>query len=284
MSISSSALLVELNISTWTARKLDKQVSNEIDASKNTKTRAGNYNKNLLAGAKELEVVQSIAGKIRLWHSSQTLPWGNNGARLLPMGNFFDYKKELGILDTEFIAAVGAFVTQYPTLVSAMAFQLGSLFSRAEYPDAQDIAHRFKMRYSFSPIPEAGDFRVDTEAQTKRELEEQYKSIYQEKLNEANSDLWVRLHEQLKHMSERLAINAEGEKKKIFRDSLVDNALELCGMLSRLNVSNDPKLEEARRDLERALVGVDANELRKHDDARVEVKSRVDEILSKFPF
>ena len=45
-----SAVLVRLNISTWTGRKLDKRVSDEIDLSKNTKTRAGNYNKHLLAG------------------------------------------------------------------------------------------------------------------------------------------------------------------------------------------------------------------------------------------
>lgn len=282
MSISASAVLVDLNISTWTARKLDKQVSNEIDASKNTKTRAGNYNKRLLAGAKELEVVQSVAGKIRLWHGAQTLPWGNNGTRLLPMGNFFDYKKELGVLETEFTDSVTDFLNQYPVLVSAMAFQLGSLFSRAEYPDVGDIAHKFRMRYSFTPVPEAGDFRVDAEAQIRQELAEQYENSYKEKLNEASNDLWVRLHEQLKHMSERLALDSSGDKK-VFRDTLIDKAVGMCGMLSRLNVTNDPKLEEARRELERALTGVDAAELRKHDDARVEVKSRVDEILSKFP-
>jgi len=32
ISIASSAMLVELNISTWTARKLDKKVSAEVDS------------------------------------------------------------------------------------------------------------------------------------------------------------------------------------------------------------------------------------------------------------
>ena len=35
--ISSSAMLVDLSISVWTGRKLDKTVSAEVDASKNTK-------------------------------------------------------------------------------------------------------------------------------------------------------------------------------------------------------------------------------------------------------
>jgi hypothetical protein len=36
ISISSSAVLIDLNISVWTARKLDKNVSKEIDVNKNT--------------------------------------------------------------------------------------------------------------------------------------------------------------------------------------------------------------------------------------------------------
>ena len=225
----------------------------------------------------------SIAGKLRLWHASQTLAWGDNGTRLLPMGNFFEYKKELAIREQEFNTAVSAFLTQYPVLVTAMAFQLVDLFSREEYPDVNTVASKFKMRYSFSPVPESGDFRVDTEAQTKSDLEEQYKSAYEEKLNTANTELWTRLHTQLTHMSERLSLDASGDKK-IFRDSLIENTLSLCGMLSKLNVTNDPKLEEARRSLERAMTGIDAKELRNHDDARAETKSRIDEILSKFSF
>ena len=45
--ISTSAVLVDLGISTWTARKLDKKVSEEIDETKGTKARAGNYHKKL---------------------------------------------------------------------------------------------------------------------------------------------------------------------------------------------------------------------------------------------
>ena len=45
--IQNSAMLVDLNISLWTARKMDKKVSQEIDNAKNTRSRGGNYHKNL---------------------------------------------------------------------------------------------------------------------------------------------------------------------------------------------------------------------------------------------
>lgn len=70
--IASSSLLVELSISCWTARKLDKKVGMEVDASKNTKVKAGNYHKHLLAGTLKLEQMQKLVGTIRTWHYEQT--------------------------------------------------------------------------------------------------------------------------------------------------------------------------------------------------------------------
>ena len=69
-----------------------------------------------------------------------------------------------------------------------------------------------------------------------------------------------------------------------FHDSLVDGAFELCDMVKALNITGDESLEAARKSLEFALVGVDAKELRKNMSVRTEVKSQVDEILSKFAF
>jgi hypothetical protein len=91
--IHTSAMLVELNISTWTARKLDKRVSEEVDINKGTQARAGNYNKNLLAGTETLEGIIKYAANARAWHNHQTLPWSDSGVRLLPMASFMDYKK-----------------------------------------------------------------------------------------------------------------------------------------------------------------------------------------------
>ena len=69
-----------------------------------------------------------------------------------------------------------------------------------------------------------------------------------------------------------------------FHNSLVDGAFDLCDMVKSLNIVNDPDLETARKQLEFALVGVDAKELRDNMHTRNDVKSKVDDILSKFAF
>jgi hypothetical protein len=257
---------------------MDKKVSEEIDASKGAHARAGNYHKKLLAGTQKLDELQKLVGMIRSWHYTQSLPWSDGGSRLLPMANFFDYKATLGDYQNQFNEMVEDFLQDYPTLVTAAAFQLGDLFSSDEYPDADTLRHKFKFKSVFLPVPDAGDFRVDIGDAYQAELKSQYESFYQEKLDNAMGDAWDRLHEVLSRLSEKLA----GEEKQVFRNSLVDNAVGMCELLTKLNVTGDAKLEQARKKLESALVGIDADELRKHDEVRFDVKSKVDDILSMF--
>jgi hypothetical protein len=275
ISISSSAVLIDLNISVWTARKLDKNVSKEIDVNKNTTIKAGNYNKHILAGSDQLDAITKLANEIRDWHGRQTLPWSDTGTRLLPMTNFFDYKHQLGIYEAEFKSRINTFIQQYPNIILGMAFKLGKLFDRNEYPDADKIANKFNLRYTIMPVPETNDFRVNIADDIRDEMQKEYQKAYEGRVEAAMSDAWSRLHNTLEHMVDRLS----GEEKKIFRDSLVDNALELTSLLTKLNVTNDPKLEQARRSLEQSLVGVTADELRSSPGARQEILNKVNQIM-----
>jgi hypothetical protein len=56
----------------------------------------------------------------------------------------------------------------------------------------------------------------------------------------------------------------------------------LCDLLTRLNVTNDVKLEQARQALEQAINGNCAEDLRKNDELRLRTKAKVDEILGMF--
>jgi hypothetical protein len=281
--IQDKSVLVDVNISVWTGKKMDKKVSQEIDQAKNTKTKAGNYSKHLLAGTDKLDAVAKMVANIRNWHYAQTLPWSDSGSRLLPMKNFFEYKQTLSYHEQEFNDAVEDFLNEYPNLVSAAAFQLGDLFDREEYPTAEELRGKFKFKYVFLPVADTNDFRVQVGEESGRELQEQYEKFYTDKLNGAMKESWDRLHETLSKMSERLADADDGEKK-IFRDSMFTNAMDLCGMLTRLNVTDDPKLEQARKQLEKAIAGVDAKDVRDDEELRKSVKDKVDDILKNFDF
>jgi len=279
--ISSSAMLVDLSLSVWTGRKLDKSVSAEVDASKNTKGRAGNYHKNLLAGSEKLAEISKLSSTIRNWSYSQTSPWSDAGTRLLPSTLFFDYKAKLAEYEKMFSDKVTEFLAEYDVLVSKAAFQLGDLFNREDYPVVEKIQSKFGLHYTFSPVPEAGDFRVDIGEAGMAELKERYDEAFRYRIESSMKDVWERLHDALSKMSERFDYDGSGTKK-IFRDSLVENAQELTGLLKHLNITGDMQMEAMRKRLEALLSGCDADSFREDDVLRTKTKTALDEMLDKF--
>ena len=281
-SISSSAVLVSLNISVWTGRKLDKQVSAEIDADKHTRVRAGNYHKNLMAGVKELEDLGKYAAETRNWFAYRTLPWGNEGTKIVDTASLFDFKHELSQRENEFWRLVDAFELTYNTAIQAAQFKLGALFNADEYPPVDDIRSKFGFRYYFSPVPEAGDFRVDIGAQGLAELQDQFIKAKDDAIAQAMSDMWGRVREVTERLSRQLRVEKDA-KGKLYQSTL-DGAFALCDMMQTMNLTQDPEMEQTRKRLISLLSGVDLKDLKKDDEARLSVKQELDDLISKFSF
>ena len=281
------AMLVEFNASVWTARKLDKGVTDEVVSNKNAGSKdSARVNKNLLAGRDELSNVVQFVGQIRQFVYDNTLPWSDSGLRMLPTVNFTNFCQKMADFEEDFTKLVQEFVQIYPTLITAQAMALGDMFKRDDYPTANEIMTKFAFRVNYMPMPSSGDFRVDVGNDAQQYLQEQLERVAQERVDNAMADIKRRLGEHLKRMSDRLTTDyVAGEaKQRRVHDSLVDGALELCDLTKALNVTGDKDLEEARRSLEQALLHKDANELRKNEAVRQDTKKAVDAILDKFSF
>lgn len=285
--IDTCALLVELSVSQWTARKLDKSTTEELVKDKNAQDKgAARVNKHLLAGRSELEVINQYVTETRGFVYDNTLPWSDSGIRLLPSAKFMEFNDQLREREDKFYGLVQEFVTVYPSLITAQAMALGDMFNRTDYPSADDIAHRFSFNVNYMPVPASGDFRVDVGNEAQKELQEKLSKLADQRVESAINGFKQRLLEHLKRMSDRLGVDViAGEAKpRKFHETLLDNAHELCDLAQSLNIINDPQIEEARKALKRAINGVDIKDLRKDMGARTEVKSQVDDILNKFSF
>jgi hypothetical protein len=280
--VARSAMMVDLHISVYSGRKQDKATQGEVTTAKGSGSKkAASVYKNLFAECKELDDLTKFQARARAEHYRLTLPWNDQGARLLPTASLLEYQQIMGRYRNEFERLVDAFLDKYDTLVAAAAFQLGTLFDRKEYLSRAQVALRFRMESSFTPLPTSGDFRLDVESTVQRELVEQYERRMEAKLAQANQDSWSRLHEALLRLSDRLVVEEDGKKRK-FHDTMVTGALELCDLLTVMNVTNDPELEKARRKVEEVLSGVTPKELRDEHSTRVQTKQQVDAILDAF--
>ena len=281
--LSSSAMLVELNISIWTARKQAKSVASQVDVDNGTKTKVISAYKGLLAGDDSLAAIQKLAGLIRTYHMNVTSPWNDSGQRLLTTAYFMPYQREMARLEKEYWFLVNDFLPAYGNKISAAAFQLGSLFDREEYPDVSQVQHKFGMSVRYTPVPESGDFRVDIGNEAMNDLKDQYDKLYQSNLDKVTQDAWDRLYKVLTQLSFGLRTDENGKQGKVY-SSVVENAKELCGLLQHFNVSGDTQLEAMRIKLEDTITGIDAKDIKDSDYVRGTVKQTVDAMLDKFSF
>jgi len=285
--IDTCALLVELSVSQWTARKLDKSTTEELVKDKHAQDKgAARVNKHLLAGRSELEVINQYVTETRSFVYDNTLPWSDSGIRLLPSAKFMEFNTNLQEREDKFYGLVDEFVTVYPSLITAQAMALGDMFNRTDYPASTDIAHRFSFNVNYMPVPASGDFRVDVGNEAQKDLQDKLSKLADQRVESAMNGFKHRLLDHLKRMSDRLGVDViAGEAKpRKFHETLLENAHELCELAESLNIINDPQIEQARKALKKAISGIDIKDLRKDMGARTEVKSQVDAILNKFNF
>ena len=282
MSISSSALLVELNISVWPASKLDREVTDKVNTDASAVRGASQTKKNLFAGTSLRKDISDFAARVRLYHNKHTLPWADKGERMLPTKLFMEYKQTINGFEQTFNMMCNNFFVEYPRLVVEAPTNLGSMYKAEDYPDLTDVRLKFGFRRAVKPIPESGDFRLDIPAHDLVEMKNDYEKQYSDRLAEAMREPWERLHKMLVGMSEKLTDIEGDDSKKRYHDTLISNPIELCGLLTKLNVTNDPKLEEARRQLELTMLGADIESIKEDADSRSALKSKVDAILGKF--
>ena len=282
MSISASAVLVELNISVWPASKIDREMTEQVNTGASAVRDASQTKKNLFAGTSLRKDIEKFAARVRLYHNTHTLPWADKGQRLLPTKLFMEYKQTMNSYEQTFEFMCDNFFVEYPRLVAEAPANLGTMHNAADYPELDEVRQKFGFRRAVDPIPESGDFRLDVSAEDLDEVRSQYETKFEERIADAMKAPWDRLHTMLTGISQKLTDKEGDDEKKRYFDSLITNPLELCELLGKMNVTNDPKLEDARRQLEVAMIGADIESIKESAVVREEIKSKVDAILGKF--
>lgn len=284
MTISSSSMLVELNISVWTGNKVDKTVTRQVTDDNSATSDAGQFRKNLTAGSSLRKELADYAAACRLRHNQLTMPWADRGPRLLPTSLFFDYKAEMNGRQTYFEDKQEQFFRDYPRLLADAPKHLGALYDPEDYPSVEEVRSKFGFRLVFTPVPESGDFRLDLPKQELEEMRAQYDTAFDSRLAEAMREPWDRLHKTLSGMTKKLSDVEAAPDGTVTRwhDTFIGNAAELCKMLTHLNLTKDPTLEQARRDLEKAIAGVDIDDVKEDPGVRTDLKDKLSGILKSY--
>jgi len=309
ITIASAAMIGNLNISSWEARIQDKATKEEVLATKGARSkRAASVSKHLFSECPALDAIKTLRGEAYLWFRKETMPWDDNGGRLITTRRYLSTMDQAAKYEQRFNALVNAFLGVYQTEISKQAFENGALFDRSEYPTEDEARAKFRFALNVSPVPTSGDFRVDIGHEAAKVLAEQYERLAAERISTALAEPWQRIKDQVLWVKERMeavlaydpdaveeqpvtdpdgkVIDVKITKKrrpKLY-DSMLENGLELCKTLSDFNITNDPRLEEARRELEAALTRVDMDSLKESPELQKATKTAMENILDKFAF
>lgn len=258
-----NCLVVNIQVGVWLGHKLDKTTTARITDDAGASSDAGRFNKHLIP--KEcLREIMTISSACRAHFYGNTLPWKDNGDRLLTRNLAMQFIESHSGHVSKFQEAVDDFLTNKYNLAMAQAqFRMGELFNSNDYPEPSKLKRKFYINLDIDGVAETKDIRLhDSE------------ELLQARVTKAMEGLWERLAAPLKHFSETM-----GSEDKIFRDATVGNLREIVDLIPALNFTEDPKLEHIRQEIEERLMGYEPEELRKDKLARKAVASEANEIM-----
>lgn len=274
INLSEKAVLVRLRTSAWSAQKFDRRVSDEVSKTHKAEARAGRFYKDLIRDD-QLKAINRVITDARQFHDYKTLPWLDNGTRILPSKAYLEYVEEMREYREAVDMLVDEFVNDYYDLAIDRAKQhLGDLYNPADYPTKDELRHKFGISMRLMPIPDASDWRIDVQQDELNELIEDHTRQLKEASEHATREIVNRIHETVSHVYERLS-----DEDKRFHNSLIGHVESLVEVLPQLNITDDQQIAKLTEEMRLKLATVDPTELRKDADARRETAQTAKSIL-----
>ncbi|MBF0121205.1 MAG: hypothetical protein HQK79_20420 [Desulfobacterales bacterium] len=267
------AMLVKIRISVWTAKKHDSEISEQILEQHGADKKYGRFWKYLMKDTEELDAINKISTKIRKFNEKLTLPWHDEGIRILPSSLFQKYSSSMRQFKEEFDIASEKFLSLYSSLIESARISLNGLFCEADYPAIEKIGSKFKFDVKIDPIPYSDDFRVALQQEEIKRIKQEIDQRVEETKTIVVNDLLERLKEKLLLIVDRLQPDNQ------FKRNTFENLVELLSIIPDLNFTNDPRIEQIRKEIEEKISFVSPEALREDAVLREKTSEDASEIL-----
>lgn len=275
--IATTAMLATLKISQWSGRKFDRNATAKVTKEASADADSARVYKALVS-KDALKDVKRIAGELRNEFYRRTLPWGDQGTRILPAKDYEDFTAHVLDKRSEFRQAVETFLTDFDREVGSARHRLGDLFDWDDYPARWELEMAFGISFEVMPVPTAGDFRVELSDSAANAVRAATESRIERLTADAARHVWDQLKEMLTAIRDRLK-----DPDARFKNALITNFLQLAGSLDKLNVTEDANLTRMYDEVSSGLLSLrDVDALRKDKATRQSAVQDVENVLDKF--
>lgn len=284
-SLSTSALLVRTTFGSPSKTKKAKEKTAEVQQEE--QTTAVTVNKTPYKGTKLIDITKLQTAVRQHINDVLTLPWENNGNRLLPMGLYEEFIGYWSEQKAEYDELLKQFKEDIPVMVMKAQNNMKALYDPNDYPDPDcemsidNFMRRFKFDHTFSPVPEAGHFIVDVGEQAIEDMKSEIVKLNRDRMELGRDSLWAKGYDILKQWQDM-------PNKQVVKETTVHtHALDLINMIDKANMTGDSNLKALRHDLQEIVDSTNIDMLRDKSSRDMEkdiLAEKAEEVLSKFDF
>ena len=233
------AVLISVKRNMYSPYKLDQEESKQYGA--------GNVNKHLFEGRNNL--VKSTISKfteVYTYVKDNTVPW-TTGVDMLNMSHYLEFTTGLRNRVDDAHKAVDSLCLSWEDEVKADLERLGeialakgkpNLANEHDYPDVDELRSKFGIHIRYMPVPTTGDFRVEISDDDKASLQQQLDDAG---VN-ANKHVIKSMLEPMERAIAKLSVPI-GNDGSVFRDTLVDNLVDVTERMNKINLSDDATIQ-----------------------------------------
>ena len=275
------AVLISVKRRMYSPYKLDQEESKKYGA--------GNVNKHLFEG-RDNKVKDTISKftDVYTYVKDNTVPW-TTGVDMLNIDHYMDFTSGLRQLVDTANQAVNSLCVVWDDEVQKDLVRLAkiavvrgkpNLADPSDYPNVDELRAKFGVDVRYMPVPTTGDFRVG--------ISDEDKASPQQQLDDAETSATTHVLNSMitpmKRAIEKLSVPI-GSNGSVFRDTLIDNIVDVAERMNKVNLSDDPAIQNKIDDL-RSLVGQYANPmgkdmLRSSQTVREKAVNQIDSLVSQ---
>lgn len=279
------AMLIKVSCGSWGSRRQSSELAAELAAAHGAQRDMVSASRDLVVKG-TLRSITSLSREINVWIYRNSLPWTDDGQRLLPSVNYEQTMSQLKKLIHDREDRVNELANRWPAVKAEAKHRLGDLYNDDDYPTPEVLRAAFEVKVSILPVPSSDDFRVNVGSEAERaRLAQMVDDEVQAKMADIIRSPYKRINKVVSKLVERLNVyepaNDDEKAKGVFRDTLVENIRDLLETLPSLNITDDPEMAQVTQDIRDQLCVADAGLLRESPELRQAVKEKAEEILDK---
>jgi hypothetical protein len=275
-SIFTEGCLVNMSISVWGGRI---KLPSRLLELKDVDPRFIKASKDLIE-KDYLKPINDIRNEATTYLYNKSLPFPIRGINFAPKGMIQEIDERLKEFRNIFNARTDSFIDQFTEIRDQARSYLGKYWDEDDYPE--NIRAKFGFSWRFFIMDSPNGKSLITPEMVAEEQEKFIQTINSFKVMAINS-LRTRFAELVDHLVERLNGKNDG-KKKIFRNSVIDNFKPFLEDFEKLNINDDQELARLVEQCQEILNGIRPEELRTSEGFRDAIRSSMEQVQNQMDY